>query len=151
MLKKAMADALVKLLGSELEGKDGMVSTEAALAGKKHIMLYFSAFWCPPCRALTAQLVPKYNASCKERELEMIFVSSDKDKASFDEYRGQMPWLAVPFEDRNLKGTLSQQYGIRGIPTLVVLDSEGTLITTDGRSQIAKYFGGRDGKGCALL
>ena len=33
----------------------------------------------------------------------MIFVSSDRDEASFMEYFGEMPWLALDFSDRKLK------------------------------------------------
>ena len=43
-----------------------------------------------------------------------------------------MPWLALPFESADTKGLLSDMLGIRGIPTLVLLDEEGGLISMDG-------------------
>ena len=46
---------------------------------------------------------------------------------------GDMPWLALPYDNRKLKGDLSQQFNVRGIPTLVVLDSSGKHITNEGR------------------
>ncbi|KAK3933257.1 Nucleoredoxin [Frankliniella fusca] len=41
--------------------------------------VYFSAHWCPPCKAFTPQLVNTYNA-VRERghSFEVIFVSSDR-------------------------------------------------------------------------
>ena len=35
--------------------------------------------------------------------LEIIFVSSDRDEEGFDEYFGEMPWLALPFDNREKK------------------------------------------------
>ena len=69
-------------------------------------------------------------------------MSSDKDASSFDEYFGEMPWTALPFADRGRKGTLSSKYGVSGIPTLVVLDVMGDLVTKDGRSKVDALFSG---------
>mmetsp|Transcript_17358 Transcript_17358/g.26215 ORF Transcript_17358/g.26215 Transcript_17358/m.26215 type:complete len:912 (-) Transcript_17358:287-3022(-) len=55
--------------------------------------------------------------------LEVVFVSSDRDSASFENYFQTMPWLALPFTDRAKKNVLSQQFGVNGIPCLIVLDA----------------------------
>merc|ERR1712110_541325 len=47
-----------------------------------------------------------------------------------------MPWLTVPFSRRDVKEALSKQFKVQGIPTLVILDREGNVITTDGRSKV---------------
>jgi nucleoredoxin len=44
-----------------------------------------------------------------------------------------MPWTALPFEDRDRKNAISTKFGIRGIPSLLIFDVDGTLITADGR------------------
>mmetsp|Transcript_14451 Transcript_14451/g.25254 ORF Transcript_14451/g.25254 Transcript_14451/m.25254 type:complete len:90 (-) Transcript_14451:172-441(-) len=59
----------------------------------------------------------------------------------------EMPWTAVPYGARNIKEKLSQLYGVQGIPTLVVLDENGKLLTKNGRGQVDKYFGGGGGGG----
>jgi nucleoredoxin len=79
----------------------------------------------------------------KGKPFEIVFVSSDRDEASFTEYHHSMPWLAVPFQDRATKNALSQKFGVSGIPTLVLLDEEGKTITQNGRSLI--YEEGADG------
>jgi thiol-disulfide isomerase/thioredoxin len=52
------------------------------------IGLYFSASWCPPCKAFTPLLTEFYNTAKKTcpDEFEIIFVSSDRTQEEFDEY-----------------------------------------------------------------
>lgn len=45
-----------------------------------------------------------------------------------------MPWLSLPFADRETKAKLSSKFDIKGIPSLVLLDGVGQLITKDGRT-----------------
>merc|ERR1712100_287490 len=99
--------------------------------------LYFSAHWCPPCRGFTPQLAQWYSTSLKAKGLEVVFVSSDRDEQSFKDYFGEMPWLALPFSDRERKAALSKKFKVNGIPTIVILDAEGKVITKDGRSALS--------------
>merc|ERR1712178_64898 len=69
-------------------------------------------------------------------KMEIIFVSSDKDEKSFDEYFKEMPWLAMPYAKRTEKELLSDTFGVRGIPSFVVLRPDGTVVSTDGRSKV---------------
>jgi len=128
--------AFASLFGDELQGKSGNVATSAALAGKAGVMVYFSAHWCPPCRGFTPQLADFYKKHAEAKNFEIVFASSDSDKPAFDEYFAEQPWLALPFEKRELKETLSKKYKVQGIPTLIVLGPEGDLITKDGRSEV---------------
>merc|ERR1719299_178071 len=68
--------------------------------------------------------------------MEIVFVSSDKDEAAFNDYFGEMPWVALPFEKRDLKETLSKKYKVQGIPSLVILGPDGKTITTEGRKAV---------------
>lgn len=109
------------------------------MAGKEAVALYFSAHWCPPCRNFTPLLAGQYKKLTGElgKPFEVIFISSDKDQASFDEYYSEHPWLALPFEDRDKKNALSKKFKVQGIPTLIVLDPKtGEVITKDGRSAV---------------
>merc|ERR1712176_1051986 len=69
-------------------------------------------------------------------KMEIFFVSSDRDQKAFDEYFAEMPWKALPFEKREEKATLSDMFGVEGIPSFVVLNNDGTVITTEGRSKV---------------
>jgi Thioredoxin-like len=59
----------------------------------------------------------------KERgdEMELVFVSSDRDEESFNEYFGEMPFCALPYEEREAKAALGKLFGISGIPSLLIL------------------------------
>lgn len=50
-----------------------------------------------PCRGFTPILKKSYTDHLRGKGLEIVFASADKDDASFQEYYGQMPWLAIPF------------------------------------------------------
>ena len=64
--------------------------------------------------------------------LEVVFVSRDNDDATFKDYYATMPWTALPFSEKNARETLQKKFNISGIPTLVILDTDGQSITTDG-------------------
>jgi nucleoredoxin len=65
--------------------------------GVKSIGIYFSAYWCPPCRSFTPKLAELYKELQESSQsLRLVFVSCDRDEKSFDEYRSTMPWPAVP-------------------------------------------------------
>lgn len=136
--------ALVQLFGPNLLTKEGVMPTETALAGKTSIGIYFSAHWCPPCRQFTPQLAGWYNGAFKAKGMEIVFVSSDKDQAAFTGYYGEQPWIALPFEKRDVKAELSKKYKVQGVPTLVILNSEGKTITTEGRTAVSKDPTGRN-------
>lgn len=88
----------------------------------KYLMLYFSAHWCPPCRAFTPTLSKVYTKMKNQRDdFELVFVSSDKDEEAFQEYFGEMTFCALPFHLRDVKNQLSKNYEVQGIPTLVML------------------------------
>jgi len=135
--ESANGSAYVSLLGDTLQSKEGTVNTSEILKDK-YVALYFSAHWCPPCRGFTPKLAEWYTKSLKEKGLEVVFVSSDKDEKSFSEYFAEQPWLALPFSDRTKKAELSKQFKVQGIPTLVILNKDGTVITTKGRAAVTE-------------
>jgi nucleoredoxin len=132
-----LAPAVLDLLGPTLQTRQGEQPTEHVLGGKT-IGLYFSAHWCPPCRGFTPQLAKAYTKDLKKKGLEIVFVSSDKDDQEFQSYFASMPWSALPFADRARKTALSTQFKVEGIPTLVLLDAEGQLITADARASVSQ-------------
>jgi len=139
---RASADAGAKcdfklLLGDKLLQGTEEVDIEKVLAGKRAIGLYFSAHWCPPCRGFTPKLAEYYTSDLKSKGLEIVFVSSDRDEASFKEYYAEQPWLALPFSARDMKTQLSKKFSVEGIPTFVIINGEdGSVITKDGRSAV---------------
>ncbi|XP_063002868.1 nucleoredoxin [Elgaria multicarinata webbii] len=112
-------------------------SQESGVLEACHVGVYFSAHWCPPCRSLTRVLVESYR-KIKEagQKFEIVFVSADRSEDSFKQYFSEMPWLAVPYADEARRSRLNRLYGIQGIPTLIVLDTKGDVITRQGRVEV---------------
>jgi len=118
------------------------------------VALYFSAHWCPPCRKFTPVLIEFYNI-LKERlqqpqssggGLEIVFISSDRDILSFQNYFQSMPWLAVPL-DMDRRREIGSRFGIQGIPALIVLDAiSGEVVVTmeDSRREVMTACRGGD-------
>ncbi len=78
------------------------------------------------------------------KDFEIIFVSSDRNQSGFEEYFAEMPWLALPYSDRTRKDQLSKHFGVQGIPTLVMLDAGGEVISTSARKSIASDPKGKE-------
>lgn len=135
--------AFTTLLGRKLQGNNGaLVDTVDVLKNKTAVGVYFSAHWCPPCRKFTPQLAQLYLRTLKAKGLEIVFVSSDKNETAFQEYHAQMPWLAVPYSDRNRQRELNDCLKVDGIPTLVILDgATARIITTEGRDKVIDDIG----------
>jgi nucleoredoxin len=130
-------DAIYDLFGSKLKNaKKRSVSVDEL--SNKIIGVYFSAHWCPPCRAFTPKLVEFHDSLQKSgKPFEVVFVSSDRDKKAMYKYMKEMkmPWLALPHGDKH-KESLSTKYSVRGIPKLVILNSSGEVITENGRGEV---------------
>lgn len=127
------------LFGAKLQTKNGEVDTIEALSNKDAVAIYFSAHWCPPCRNFTPVFAGKYKQLIDAgKNFECVFASSDSDEPSFNAYYNEMPWLALPYKERDLKGALGTKFGCRGIPMLVILDGKtGEVITKNGRGAVS--------------
>lgn len=137
-----------EVLGSVIDQEHKPVDV-ATLKSKKYFGLYFSAHWCPPCRAFTPQLA-KFVKDFKETrdDFEFIFCSSDRDEESFKEYFATMGFLGLNVfgseQGSQMKAFLSEKMGVRGIPHLAIVDSEGNLICRNARSMVADDPKGKD-------
>ena len=123
--------------------RDGTISRadDTGFENKKLIALYFSAHWCGPCRKFTPQLVEYYNQVAPQHpEFEIIFVSCDRSRFNWETYmrEARMPWPAIDYDQLTGLAGL-KQLGGDGIPSLVLLDGTGQLLSSsyDG----GKYLG----------
>lgn len=114
------------LLGTTLLGKSGPIATSSIQS--RFVLLYFSAHWCPPCRGFTPKLSMFYDAvNSSGSQVEIIYISRDKTPDQYNEYYSEMPWLALPYEDKTRIGELGARYEIQQIPALILIDREGNL------------------------
>lgn len=124
------------MFGPQLLTKAGLQPTRQALGEPAVVAVYFSAHWCPPCRQFTPLLARALAQPWPQ--LKVVFASSDRDEASFNQYYSEMPWLALPFGSFQ-KEALSAAFNVRGIPSLIILNgSTGQPISTDGRGDFMR-------------
>ncbi|MBI4565169.1 MAG: redoxin family protein [Planctomycetes bacterium] len=127
---------LKELFPEELQDKDGKV-VKLDVLKDKIIGVYFSAHWCPPCRAFTPKLVEFRDKNSKE--FEIVFVSADKSAKAHKKYMEEtkMQWPTLKW--RAPEGqALMKKFSVKGIPKLVILTPTGELITEDGRAEVTK-------------
>ncbi|MBF0409677.1 MAG: redoxin domain-containing protein [Candidatus Riflebacteria bacterium] len=116
---------------SDSEGK----SVDLSVLDGKIVGLYFSAHWCPPCRAFSPKLVEFRNAN--SADFEVVFISSDKSESAQFEYMKEvkMEWPTMKHRS-DAANALADKYGVQGIPTLIILSPKGETLSTDGRSDV---------------
>ncbi|KAL3078063.1 hypothetical protein niasHT_033785 [Heterodera trifolii] len=131
---------LFENIGVRRKLDDQLVNGQEALQGCEVVALYFSAHWCPPCRNFTPVLKQFYDELKKSPEtapFEIVFVSFDRSADDLSNYLREShgDWLYIPHGSEHIE-TLSKKFGISGIPALVVLKKDGTLVTKDGRADV---------------
>lgn len=128
--------SVAHLLPAVLHDASGKKLQAETLEGKI-VGLYFSAHWCPPCRAFTPSLV-KFRDENADKDFEIVFVSLDNSKGEKKKYIEQMDmkWPSIPGASSKVADALAQQFQIRGIPALIILAPDGSVITPQGREDV---------------
>jgi nucleoredoxin len=127
---------LAAILPAKLEDASGKEVDPASLKGKT-VGLYFSAHWCPPCRAFTPSLV-KFRDKHAEEGFEIVFVSLDHSAGEKATYIREMKmnWLTVPGASSKEARALADRFQVNGIPMLVILAPDGSVVTPNGREDV---------------
>lgn len=129
------------------------VDVQQAL-NNKHVLLYFSASWCPDCAPVTP-ILKMFHEELERDDIALVYISSDTSSGEFDGYFSghHGDWLAVPFDDVETRSALKRRYqvcakkeaeevGVKdrkaGIPTLIPLNASAEPITLDGATDVGK-------------
>ena len=72
--------------------------------------------------------------------MKVIFISSDSDERSFNDYYREMPWLALAYKDRRKAEELLQKFNVTEIPKLVLIDGDSGKVICENAKEQMLYF-----------
>lgn len=127
-----------RLIGHKvIDNEFNEINTKVCMQNKKIIGLYFAGSYCSSCIKFTPILNEVYS---KIKEInpnfEIVFISDDKTIESFNHYLKYMPWVAIPYEQKNIKSKLYNMFEIKSIPHLILINEDGDIINSNGRYYI---------------
>ena len=101
----------------------------SALAGKV-VVLDFWASWCGPCKK-QMPILDRVAQSYADTGVTFVGVSTDTDADAALEFLKATPVSYSSVLD--LTGEVSRDFGVTGLPTLVIIDAEGKVTHNDAR------------------
>jgi len=107
----------------ELSSLSGESVSASALDGKV-VLIDFWATWCTPCVAQARTLEPLHR-DFEERGVEFLAISLGEDLETVESYVGRNPFPYTVLIDP--MDTLSVEYGIYALPTVVIIDQTGQV------------------------
>ena len=113
LLKKKSAklsSGMAELLPSRILNNKGKSVSVKELQGKV-VGFYFSAHWCPPCRAFTPSLVDFTDKN--NDDFEVVFVSSDRSPDAQMSYmkEANMKWYTLEHRSQDASKTVKNLQG----------------------------------------
>lgn len=108
-----------------LKMTSGQTVKLSALKGKV-VLVDFWATWCPPCRASLPHVQALSADASKAKEgLIVLAVNAREDKGTIETFTTKNKFsFPVPMD---AEGATMGAYGVRGIPTTVVIGRDGTV------------------------
>ena len=129
------------LSGCKLITKAGASAPSNALDGKV-VLLYFSASWCGPCHRFTPVLADFYDeVRGSGGNIEIVYVPGDRSRDEMMKYFKDLhgDWLALDMSDGAVIQDLNERYQVRGIPALVAIQADGTVIDAGCRDKVQSH------------
>ena len=124
-----------KEFGKTLRNHDGTTGRLDA-SSATHIVVYFSASWCGPCKKFTP-LLRTLHKNLRKR-VKVIFVSLDSSRDAFQQYHSDnMEWPAVHFSEADMRNSLRHKCGVTSIPHVSLLCARsGAILHSNIRNEV---------------
>ena len=120
--KTAFAEKAPDFILTDLNGRKFRLSD---FRGKQPVLIIFGATWCPACR----EEIPHFKSihtTYAKRGLEIVNIDIQESQEKVTKFTAKygLPYRVVLDED----GAVSSVYGIRGIPSMVLVDQSGNIL-----------------------
>jgi thiol-disulfide isomerase/thioredoxin len=137
---RLLAGDKIKVSGKTVEGKPFDISQYKG----KVVIVDFWATWCGPCLAELPNLKKIYE-KYHDRGLEVVGISLDDDGPELGKFLkdNDLPWRILHNSEpakaegkkRGFSDPNAEFYGITGIPTIILIDRHGKVISLDARGE----------------
>lgn len=84
-------------------------------------LVVFGASWCPLCQEEYPLLIEKYKALKESYNVEIIYISLDKDKKAYSDFFKDSPFITV-YSGKEWETKIVKDYHVFATPTLFLLD-----------------------------
>lgn len=125
-----------KFVHFDMAAPDGTMHNTSEYVGKgKYVLVDFWASWCGPCRAEMPNVKKAYE-QYKDKGFDILGISLDNKK---DAWTGAISSMGLDWHHlsdlQGWKNAGAQMYGIRSIPSTLLVGPDGTIVARDLRGQ----------------
>lgn len=103
----------------------------------KFTLVYFWASFDSSCKQEYPYMKKLY-LDYRDKGFEIVAISVDEDREKLDAFirENEVPWINLWDEENRSAPVAVQQYGISAIPTMILLDREGKVVSMEARGLI---------------